>query len=222
MKKMTIVLTIVTILLGSNNLQLNSIVEAKEENIKILNTKIENLSSKNEELIEYKNIVAGFNSIEISNIDYVYYPVNLTKYEQEYIQNLCYQNQLSYEYILAIIKLESNFQKDAVSNSDCLGLMQINRQFLDLYSELAGIENLDPFDATQNVSMGIAYIIYLRNFWISEGITDQESLFVYISNSYNCGIEGYKNYIKNTGNYSRSYNKTILKYKLEIEQSLDN
>ena len=36
MKKVTAILAIVAILLGTNNIQLNGIVEAKNENIKIL------------------------------------------------------------------------------------------------------------------------------------------------------------------------------------------
>jgi len=221
MKKMTVILTIVTILLGVNNIQLNSIVEVKSENIKIIeneNTLLnQQIKNNNVEIAKYKNIVDSFNDMEVVNLNYVYYPVDLTVKEQEHLQNLAYNNNFSYELILSIIFTESRFDKNAISSSNCLGLMQLNERYLSTYSELANIENPDPFDAMQNATMGIAYLNYLREYWKSQGVTADEQLYVMMLNSYNMGISSYSRFIKENNTYGRTYDQLISKYKMQLE-----
>jgi len=223
MKKLTVMLAIGAILLGVNNIQLNSIVRVKDENIKIIENEntllIQKLEDNSVELAKYKNIVDSFNDIEIEGLNYTYYDLPLSAREQEYIQDLAYQNNFSYELILAIINLESRFNKNAVSFSNCLGLMQLNEKYLSTYSELAGIENPDPYDIEHNVSMGIAYLSYLREYWISQGVTADEHLYFMVLNSYNMGISSYINFIKENNTYSRTYDQLVSKYKMRLETS---
>ena len=158
MKKVTVILAIVTILLGMNNIQLNGIVEAKNENIKIIENENNRLTQQLEdtefELTTYKNIINSFNDIEVKNINYTYYDLPFSIYEQEYIQDLAYQNNISYELIISLIKLESDFNQYATSSSNCLGYMQLNNRYLEnTYSVLAGIENPDPYDFKQNIKI---------------------------------------------------------------------
>lgn len=222
MKKLTVMLAIVTILLGVNNLQLNSIVEAKNENIKMIendNTLLTQKLNENEhELAKYKNIINSFNDMEIKNVDYVYYDLPFSSFEQEYIQNLAYQNNISYELIISLIKLESGFNQYAKSSSNCLGYMQLNNRYLEnTYSVLAGIENPDPYNFEQNIKMGISYIVYLREYLRSLGYDSEEVLIYMVLGSYNKGLTNYMEDYYETGDIHTSYAEIILKYKIQLE-----
>lgn len=223
MKKLTIMLAIVTMLLGVNNIQLNSIVEAKNENIKIIeneNTLLTQKLNKSEyELATYKNIIDGFNDINNKDINYVYYDIPLNINEQEYLQNLCIQADLSYELVLAIVELESGYNKDLLSPTNDGGLFQINLGYADFYAQLANLENYDVYNFEDSCRMGIAGLKYYKNYWIEQGVTDQETLYFYILNSYNMGVNGYISYIRTTNQLSRSYDRLISKNKFELEQS---
>ena len=222
MKKVTVILAIVTILLGMNNIQLNGIVEAKNENIKIIENENNRLTQQLEnvdvELAKYKNIVNSFNDIEVKNINYTYYDLPFSIYEQEYIQDLAYQNNISYELIISLIKLESDFNQYATSSSNCLGYMQLNNRYLEnTYSVLAGIENPDPYDFKQNIKMGISYIVYLREYLRSLGYDSEEVLIYMVLGSYNKGINNYLEYYYTSGDIHTSYANIILKYKMQLE-----
>jgi len=226
MNKTKIITIILSVSLGMMlflNYNLNNIIRLDKENIEIIKNEntLLNQQIKNNivEIAKYKNMMESFNKMEVKNLNYIYYPVNLTIKEQEFTQDLCYQNNFSYELILSIIYTESRFDKNATSSSNCLGLMQLNERYLSTYSELANIENPDPFNAMQNISMGIAYLNYLREYWISQGITADEHLYIMILNSYNMGIGSYNNFIKENNTYSRSYDQLISKYKIKLEIS---
>jgi len=130
MKKVTVMLAIATILLGVNNIQLNSIVRVKDENIKIIeidnNRLTQQLENSNIELVKYKNIINSFNDINVKSNYYVYYDIPLNINEQEYMQDLCNQNDLSYELVLAVVELESGYNKNLLSPTNDGGLFQIN------------------------------------------------------------------------------------------------
>jgi soluble lytic murein transglycosylase-like protein len=59
------------------------------------------------------------------------------------------------ELIKAVIKQESNFKEDAVSNKGAVGMMQLMPQT----SDVLGVE--DPFDAEQNIFGGTQYLRHL-------------------------------------------------------------
>ncbi len=221
MKSRETLLIISVILLGINSVKLGDITDTYTENIKIIESENARLQDEllvaNDKIEQYKNIINSINEIGTESRNYIYYDIPLTINEQEYIQNLVYSNNFSYELILSIIFAESRFDKNAISNSDCLGLMQLNEKYLNTYSKLANIENPDPFNAIQNVTMGVAYLNYLREYWISQGVTANEQLYFYILNSYNMGVNSYKNYIKMNNTYSRTYDQIITKYKTKLE-----
>lgn len=221
--KRTILVTVmgIVLLLSKNNYDSYSTIQLSESNLEIVKNENEKLHQElalaNEELTEYKKIFSSFNEVGAENVDYVFYDIPFSNVEQKYIQDLCNINNWSYELIIALIKVESNFDRAAISKSNCLGLMQINNRYLDFYGNLAGIKVDNPYNFKNNIKLGISYLSYLREYWISKGITDDNSLYYYVLNSYNLGNTGYKEYVTETKNYSRTYDKKITKYKKQLE-----
>ena len=220
---MIIILLVLSVILYKNNIEIRSTNNIQLDNIKIIeseNTRLqEELLVANDNIEQYKNITNSFVGIDNQKGEYVYYPIdNLTCEQQEYIQNLCWSNNLSYEYILAILKTESNYQIDAVSyDGSSIGIMQIQKKYADSWADIIGLEEYDLFNFEDSIQLGIAVIVAYRTYWQEQGITDQDSLFIYITNSYNCGIEGFKSYIRKNGTINRSYSNIILNYKTQLE-----
>jgi len=223
MKRREIFLMVSVILLGVNSVKLGDITDTYINDIKIIeseNTRLqEELLVANDKIEEYKNITECFVNTDTKKGKYIYYSIdNLTCEQQEYIQNLCWSNDISYEYILAIMKAESNYQIDAISyDGSSMGIMQIQEKYASSWASVIGLENYDLFNFEDNIQLGIAVIVTYRTYWQEQGITDQESLFIYITNSYNCGIEGFKLYIERNGNINRSYSNVVLNYKTQLE-----
>lgn len=228
MKKLTIMLAMVTILLGVNNIQLNSIVEAKNENIKIIeneNNKIyKQLAESNSKLAKYESMTNTINNIDLlndKNYEYKYYYVQLTMPQQRFIQDLCFQNNFSYELILGIIYAESRFKLDAISyNGTSLGIMQVNKNYSDSFANMIGLEEYDLFDFQDNVMIAFANLVYSRDYWINQGYTSNEDLTMLILASYNRGIGGTIKFIKNNGTFETNYAYSVLGYKFDLEMGL--
>ncbi len=225
MKKVTIILAVSAILLGINNIQLDSIVKVKDENIKIIENEndglYEELKNTNQQVREYKNKIDKLEQENIELSKYRFYDIPLTYKQQKFIFDLAEEKNLSFELIISIIKNESNFQTDLVSKTSDYGIMQLNSKNHKFFAKLSGLETYDVFDFYDNVTMGVNYLVYLRNNLIKQGITNQEDLTIYLLNSYNMGEMGFKNYVKRTGMTTRVYNQKIIEYKGLLEQSLN-
>ncbi len=77
-----------------------------------------------------------------------------------------YSNEYSVDesLVYAVIKAESNFNKDAVSHAGANGLMQITDETALWISEQLKIENFDVYtliDADTNIKLGVWYLSYL-------------------------------------------------------------
>ena len=225
MKKVTIILAVSAILLGINNIQLDSIVKVKDENIKIIENEndglYEELKNTNQQVREYKNKIDKLEQENMELSKYRFYDIPLTYKQQKFIFDLAEEKNLSFELIISIIKNESNFQTDLVSKTSDYGIMQLNSKNHKFFAKLSGLETYDVFDFYDNVTMGVNYLVYLRNNLIKQGITNQEDLTIYLLNSYNMGEMGFKNYVKRTGMTTRVYNQKIIEYKGLLEQSLN-
>ena len=84
------------------------------------------------------------------------YPIKYSKYVQEAARN----NNVDPFLIFAIIKQESNFNKSIVSRKNAKGLMQIlDSTAEEIALESGGIdaENIDLFDASTNIYIGVKY-----------------------------------------------------------------
>ena len=158
--------------------------------------------------------------LENPEIHYVpNYDVPLEYEVQEYIWKMCQENSISYELVLALIQAESSFKIDVVSKTNDHGLMQLNAtNTMDWLADKVGISEFDPLDPYHNVSAGIWYLLYLRDYWDQYGL-GQENAIVWILLSYNRGITGAKNYAA-AGNVpiQDMYVQKVLGYKYELEE----
>jgi hypothetical protein len=192
---------------------------------------------------EYKNIYANDNgNIEIKTLeqfikefsvipeeikeayyeDFQLYDIPLSQELQEYTFEICKKYKIDYVFVLSVMQTESEFKsydkcKNQVGGGYSVGLLQINDQYIDWYKELINVEDYDIYDDKQNIETGVAILRCYKNYWIKQEITDEDTLWCYVLNSYNMGIEGYKNYIKNTSEISRDYDKKTLKNKIKLE-----
>ena len=94
----------------------------------------------------------------------VKYPI---KYKQEIIEqaNL---NQLNVFLVFSLIKVESNFKEDAISNKGAKGLMQITESTAKYIAQMLKEEQGDLLSAKTNIKYGCYYLRYLIKRFKSE------------------------------------------------------
>ena len=154
---------------------------------------------------------------------YKIYNIPLGEELQEFTYNLCQKNNIPETLIYAIMKAESGFDKKGFNTNrngtNDKGLMQINSGYRDWYAELAGIdkEEFNRNNPEHSIKAGIGGVVFLREYWMSQGITNEDLLFNIVLLSYNRGISGAKKYIKKYG-YNHAYVDKIFKYKSDLEQ----
>ena len=218
-------LTVVVLLLGIQINKLSDSIQLKEESIKIIKTEnddlYEELKNTNQQVSEYKNKIDKLKQENIELSKYKFYDIPLTYEQQKFVANLSGEFGLSFELIISMMKIESNYQTDLISETSDYGIMQLNSKNHEFFAKLSGLKTYDVFNFYDNVTMGVNYLVYLRNNLIKQGITNQEDLTIYLLNSYNMGEMGFKNYVKRTGMTTRVYNQKIIEYKGLLEQSLN-
>ncbi len=65
--------------------------------------------------------------------------------------------------IFAIIKNESNFDKEIISNKNAIGLMQLLETTAEEIGLELGLDNIDLKDEETNINIGTKYFSYLMN-----------------------------------------------------------
>lgn len=71
------------------------------------------------------------------------------------------ENGLEEELVFAVIRAESNFDKDALSRAGAVGLMQLLPSTADFIAALNKGGITDLYDAEQNIAAGCLYLRYL-------------------------------------------------------------
>ena len=104
----------------------------------------------------------------------------LTAYEITEIARIimvqCALNQdigLTPSIILGLIERESAFDPDAISKAKAYGLTQVIRPTFELHSYKLGYGEFNKdlaLDPIVNVQVGIRHLVYLRKYWLSEGV----------------------------------------------------
>ncbi len=137
-------------------------------------------------------------TVEPTEPPVLYYNVPLSQDLQDYIRNLCEENDVPMSLIIAMIDVESSFRSNVISGTNDYGLMQINKINHEWLTEEYGITDfLDPY---QNVFCGITIIAgHLEK-------TDGDITLALMR--YNCGATGAKR-LWDKGIYSTSYTDKI-------------
>ena len=86
----------------------------------------------------------------------MYRPDQATQYD-EIIRYASFLYEIEYELVKAVIKVESNFKKEAVSHKGACGLMQI----MPATQKVLNLEQ--PFDPQSNILAGTSYLKFLMN-----------------------------------------------------------
>lgn len=87
----------------------------------------------------------------VNEVDF--FKVPLSHSLQQYIYEICSDNDLSVSLVIALIDQESNFNPECVSDTNDYGLMQINECNFQLVKE--DYNSVDMFNPYQNVYCGI-------------------------------------------------------------------
>lgn len=135
------------------------------------------------------SIILGFLiSLLITGIEFLIYPENykdiVFKYSEQYT--------VPSELIFAVIKVESNFDKDAISRVGAVGLMQILPSTFDDIAPSIN-ESSDPqllTDPEVNIKAGVYYLRYL---YLMFGSWEKAII------AYNWGLGHFKNFLAENG-----------------------
>ncbi len=153
------------------------------------------------------------------------YPI---RYEKEIIKYSEYYGLDNY-LIFSMIKVESDFDKNAISNKGAIGLMQITPKTGEYIASLNGAKSYDLMNADTNISFGCYYISYLYN-----RFSETETAIC----AYNAGEGNVSEWLKNpkysddgkrlkevpfneTSQYIKKIKKTFEKYKKLYGNILD-
>lgn len=129
-----------------------------------------------------------------------YYNVPLDKELQDYIREECIDAELDMELVLAIMKVESDFNPKVISSTGDFGLMQVNKiNFEEIERELGLTNMLDPY---QGAKAGIYLLSKLK--WNE---SEHQMLM-----AYNIGVAGAQK-LWEQGIYETDYSKKVLKAK---------
>lgn len=132
--------------------------------------------------------------------------LNTMMYNMDVIHQKSEEYQVPMEVILAVMRVESRFDPMATSSDGRnYGLMQINQIHLD------GLKDkMEILDIPKNVESGVSLL---------SSLMESEEDLHYVLNSYNMGVTGYKNYVNQTGERTRAYSRTVLRFAEELERS---
>ena len=150
------------------------------------------------------------------------------KYENIVVSN-SYRYNLDPAIVYSVIKIESEFNKDAQSEKGAKGLMQITEDTGEYIAKMQGVESYDLSDAHTNITFGCFYLKYLLL-----KFENQDTALC----AYNAGEGNVNSWLNNekyskdkktllnipfpeTRNYVKKINETFVKYKKLYENILD-
>lgn len=150
--------------------------------------------------IEVETQIVETKAKELKTEVKTYYNVPLDMDLQDYIREECIDAGLDMKLVLAIMKVESNFNPADISCTDDFGLMQVNKvNFEEVERELGLTNMLDPY---QGAKAGIFLLSKLK--WNE---SEHQMLM-----AYNIGVAGAQRLWKQ-GIYETDYSKKVLKAK---------
>ena len=148
-----------------------------------------------------EEVVMGCEEPEFVPLD-----VPLNEDVQEFIYDLCCDNEIDFPFVMALIETESSFNVNAISGTNDYGLMQINKINHEWLKSTLGVTNFcDPY---QNTKAGI---FMLKNLF--EKYEDPSKVLM----AYNMGESGAKKLWKQ-GIFESNYSKKIMKQAAEYKE----
>jgi hypothetical protein len=151
-------------------------------------------------------IFDGDMSVSYESEDTLFVPLDvpLDSDVQEFIYYLSKGYNMDFTFVMAIIQQESDYQPDAVSNTDDYGLMQINKVNHGYITDEIGVTNyLDPYE---NVRAGM---FILRKLF--EKYETPEKVLM----AYNLGESGAKA-LWDKGVFETNYSKSVQRIQSEL------
>ena len=134
-----------------------------------------------------------------------YYDIPLETELQDYIRKECDEMNVEMELVLAIMKVESDFNSDVISDTNDYGLMQINIvNHESLQKKLSIYDFLDPYDSARAGIYMLSGLDWCEN--------DVQRLMCY-----NMGVTGAIR-AWNKGIQETEYSKKVLKTKEELRE----
>jgi len=156
--------------------------------------------------------------IELPVEEVFIYDIPLSEELQEFTWEQSQKYDLSYELVLAVMKVESDFREDVVSyNNTSVGICQINaHNTADWLAQRVGLKEYNLKNPKHSIKMATWYLKWLSDYWRKQGLSE-ELIFNATLLSYNRGIQGSINYITEYG-YSHKYVEKVYKFKSRLEQ----
>jgi len=187
-------------------------VKALEQNIEELNyinsRQAAQLKDKQEQ-IEVLEIIINNQEVRIREAaepQARIYDIPLSEELQEFTYQLCKENNLDYELVLAMMDQESDYREDVISPTNDFGIMQINAVNHDWLSETLNID--DFLDAKQNIAAGL--------FMLKDLTTRYEDLHQVLM-AYNHGEYGAQKKWEE-GIFETTYSRGIIQRKNELKE----
>ncbi len=115
----------------------------------------------------------------------IIYPQTYSEYVEKYSE----EYEIDSKWIYALIKAESNFNSNSVSQSGAIGLMQLMETTAEEVASDIGMENIDLKDPESNIRLGTKYFTDLISYY--------EGNYYLAIVAYNAGIGTVAKWINN-------------------------
>lgn len=151
-----------------------------------------------------------------------YYRIPIPHELQDYIRQVCEENDVDMKTFLGIMATESSFRNEVESKNNngqgySVGISQLNMNYINWYSELTGLgQEFNIHNIQHNILGGILVYKTYRDEWASKGYEGEELEKLTLL-SYNRGVNGAKKYVSRYG-YDNSYIRKVTKNKNNIEE----
>ncbi len=107
------------------------------------------LYGKNADKYKIKSVY----SVKYTENSTSYYDIGLSKKQQDYVRKICKKYNVSFELVLAVMKVESGYKTNIKSKTNDYGIMQINKCNHSFLRKKLGVSNFLNFE--QNTKAGV-------------------------------------------------------------------
>jgi membrane-bound lytic murein transglycosylase MltF len=175
------------------------------DNMKMYNVKIASLDYPVE--TETTDLVDGFTYRE---------DIPLSEEVQRYAHLRTEEEGFPITLIYGIMKLESNFDKQAYSHTNDSGLLQIHGRTGRWIAEELEMDDYDLYDPKTNIDFSLWYLSYLRDYWDGQDVSEEDKAFLIVL-GYNRGLQGSIDWVRKHG-WHNAYVDKVFEYKMMYER----